>query len=104
MAQTKPSPQRPKNTEEPNLLARYGYDNPQDVIANFFSNFGLEEIDDLLYKFLRNWITSNDIIYLDSRDRDAVILFYEEMRVMVLACYMLQKERTVKKPPAQAIL
>jgi hypothetical protein len=50
----------------------------------------------LLYKFLRCWLTSNDIEHLDSRGRDSVVFFYEEICVMVLACYMLQKKRVEK--------
>ncbi|HEY4150701.1 MAG TPA: hypothetical protein VGM41_17305 [Chitinophagaceae bacterium] len=104
MAQTKPSPQRPKKTEEPNLLARFGYDNPYDFIGNFLSNFELEEMDDLLYKFLRCWLTSNDIEHLNSRGRDAVVFFYEELRVLVRASYMIQKERTKKEATVHHVM
>ncbi len=54
MTQTKPSPKHAKKTEAPNLLAPFGCDNPYDFIENFLSNFELEEMDALLYKFLRN--------------------------------------------------
>ncbi len=67
-------PQHPTKTEELNPLAT-GCDNPYDFIENFLSNFELEEMDALLYKFLRCWLTSNDIEHLDSRGRDAIRFF-----------------------------
>ncbi|HEY4150523.1 MAG TPA: hypothetical protein VGM41_16400 [Chitinophagaceae bacterium] len=88
-----PSRQQPKKKETPNPMARHGYDDVHEAIQHFYSFFGKEEAEKILYKFFRSWLTADEIICLDRNARDVHVVFYEKLRILLEASYLLQKER-----------
>jgi hypothetical protein len=70
---------------------------PKDVIKNFFGAYKLSEIRAHLWNMVEVAITSENYVFDESRERDKLIWFYQQIEELIEAAYMISQKKVEKK-------
>ena len=68
---------------------------PQKIISNFFEDYSLAEIREILWKWFDAAITSDNDQYAEASARADLLLAYQKLELLVEAVYILRQ--TVNK-------
>lgn len=75
----------PEFYNKPILLTEEELANPMIVIQQFFDEYHLVEVRKHLHSLLEVVITSNNDLYAEANERDAVVCFYKQLEKMIEA-------------------
>ncbi len=76
--------------------AFHNYDDVHHAIQHFFSFFEVTEANDRLYQLQRAWLVSGKAATLSSDEIDRMLFFYEQVKIVLEASFLLQQERIKK--------
>jgi hypothetical protein len=81
---------------EPLRLTKEQKDNPALILQGFFESYHLHEVREMLWEWLVEVISSRNSISNEGIVRNNHIYFYEKLEQVLEACFVLQKESSVK--------
>jgi hypothetical protein len=84
-------------THHPTAMEQHGFENVHEAMQHFFSFFTIQDSRKFLWEFYREWITGEGATATTGQERGLGLFFYEQLEVILEACYMLQKKRRQKK-------
>jgi hypothetical protein len=104
MKRTKHANTSPQNKPRFRPAGRYDFEDEHEAIQEFFSNYTLEEVRQLLYDMFRCWMVSKESAQLDRHGRDRVIFFYEQLIIILEASLSLRQKRIKKGTKHHAVI
>lgn len=82
----------PQWYNQPLRLTEEQRNDPMSVLHEFFECYHLNDVRDLVWKWLVEVLTSSGSISAEALERGNNIFFYEKIELLIEACYVLVKQ------------
>lgn len=74
---------------------------PLQVISDFCDTYHLPETKDILWEWVTNALSKSPSIYDTGKERSNLLFFYEKMKALVEAVYMIDEQQQGKEKPGR---
>jgi hypothetical protein len=73
----------------PIRLTREQFENPTEVLSDFFDDYSLQDLRDTLWQVVKVCLTTDDHPFHEPFGRDALLALYESLETALEASYVL---------------